>query len=74
MADPFTAPVSYENLADFIRENPNRIYRYWIYRHGYTPYEQKQCYSDESLFEETRAIRMNRCSRKPVRGLAFCVR
>lgn len=55
MADPFTAPVSYENLADFIRENPNRIYRYWIYRHGYTPYEQKQCYSDESLFEETRA-------------------
>ena len=55
MADPFTAPVSYESLADFIRENPNRIYRYWIYRHGYTPYEQKQCYSDESLFEETRA-------------------
>lgn len=55
MADPFAAPVSYEGLADFMRENPNRIYRYWIYRHGYTPYEQKQCYSDESLFEETRA-------------------
>lgn len=55
MADPFAAPVSYKSLADFIRENPNRIYRYWIYRHGYTPYEQKQCYSDESLFEETRA-------------------
>ena len=30
-----------------------RRYRYWIYRHGSTPYEQKQCYSDESLYEET---------------------
>lgn len=55
MADPFSAPGSYDSLADFVRENLNRIYRYWIYRHGYTPYEQKQCYSDESLFEETHA-------------------
>ena len=54
MADTFSAPINYESLADFIQKNPNRIYRYWIYRHGYTPYEQKQCYSDESLFEETR--------------------
>lgn len=54
MADPFSTPVFYENFADFLHENPNRIYRYWIYRHGYTPYEQKQCFSDESLFEETR--------------------
>ena len=53
MADPFFIPSSYDSLADFVRENPNRIYRYWIYRHGYTPYEQKQCYSDESLYEET---------------------
>lgn len=55
MADPFSAPVCYESFAAFLRDNPNRIYRYWIYRHGYTPYEQKQCFSDESLFEETGA-------------------
>lgn len=55
MAEPFTNPVCYENFASFLQKNSNRIYRYWIYRHGYTPYEQKQCYSDESLFEETYA-------------------
>lgn len=55
MVEPFTAPVSYESFSDFILANPKRIYRFWIYRHGYTPYEQKQCYSDESLFEETSA-------------------
>lgn len=53
MVNPFSNPLSYDSLGDFIRKNPSRIYRYWIYRHGYTPYEQKQCYSDESLYEET---------------------
>lgn len=53
MADPFFAPACYKGFDDFLRANPNRIYRYWIYRHGYTPYEQKLCFSDESLFEDS---------------------
>lgn len=68
MADPFSSPISYESLADFIRENPGRIYRYWVYRHGYTPYEQKQCYSDESLFEETHARLGVLCEVIPLSG------
>jgi len=55
MADPFSAPACYGSFASFLHENPSRIYRYWIYRHGYTPYEQKQCFTDESLFEENHA-------------------
>ena len=55
MTDPFSVPVVYGGFKHFLQENPNRIYRYWVYRHGYTPYEQKKCFPDESLFESTHA-------------------
>ena len=43
----------YDNFCDFAKRNKNIIYRYWIYRRGYTPYEEHNKFMDESLFEET---------------------
>jgi len=51
----FLPVASYQSMADFLRTNPNRIYRYWIYRHSYTPYEQKQCFTDQSRYEQDQA-------------------
>lgn len=31
----------------------DRVYRYWIYRRMFTPYEQKQCFMDESVYVDT---------------------
>lgn len=47
--------ASYQGMGDFLKANPNRIYRYWIYRHSYTPYEQKQCFMDQSRYEQDQA-------------------
>lgn len=30
----------------------DRVYRYWVYRRGFTPYEQEEKFEDESMFED----------------------
>lgn len=55
MNDVFTAMTVYDDFKQFFEQNPNRIFRYWVYRRMYTPYEQKQSYMDESFFEQSQA-------------------
>lgn len=56
MSDAFTALTVYDNFKQFFEQNPDRIYRYWVYRRMFTPYEQKQAYMDESFFEQSQAL------------------
>lgn len=30
----------------------DRVYRYWVYRRGFTPYEQEEKFEGESMFED----------------------
>lgn len=41
MSDAFTSLTVYDNFKQFFEQNPGRIYRYWVYRRMFTPYEQK---------------------------------
>ena len=44
MSDAFAALTVYDDFKQFFEQNPDRIYRYWVYRRMFTPYEQKQAY------------------------------
>lgn len=35
----------------FLIDNSDRIYRFWVYKRMFTPYEQEQKFSDESQYE-----------------------
>ena len=56
MSDAFSALTVYDDFKQFFEQNPGRIYRYWVYRRMFTPYEQKQSYMDESFFEQSQAL------------------
>lgn len=41
-------------MTDFetwVLDHSDRVYRYWVYRRMFTPYEQEQKFTDESCFE-----------------------
>ena len=40
MSDAFTSLTVYDDFKQFFEQNPGRIYRYWVYRRMFTPYEQ----------------------------------
>lgn len=44
--------LAYDDFKRFMYDNWNTIFRYWIYRRQYTPYEQDQKFTDESVFED----------------------
>lgn len=46
---------TYTDFHAFIKAHESEIFRYWIYRRVFTPYEQKECFMDESIFEDTHA-------------------
>jgi len=50
---PFSAVLSYNGIVDFFTNNPNRIFRYSVYRRMFTPQETDKKYSDQSFFEST---------------------
>ena len=51
-----TFPQSvYESFADFVKATENRIFRFWVFKKFYTPYELERKFSDESLYEDTMA-------------------
>lgn len=56
MNDAFAEMTVYDDFKQFFMQNPNRIFRYWVYRRMFTPYEQKQAYMDESFFEQSHAL------------------
>ena len=44
--------TTYDSFIDFIRKNPNRVFRYWVYKKVFTPFEQEKKFSDESRYED----------------------
>lgn len=43
--------TQYNNFESFIHQNANRVFRYWIYKRIYTPYEQDQKFINENIYE-----------------------
>ena len=44
--------IHHKSFGEFMADNQYCIYRYWIYRRGFTPYEQDNKFMDESMFED----------------------
>lgn len=40
------------DMETWMLDNSDRIYRFWIYKKVFTPYEQRMCFEDESPYEE----------------------
>lgn len=40
------------DMETWLRDLGERIYRYGIYKKLFTPYEQRECFTDESLYED----------------------
>ena len=40
----------FKTMKDFIEENKDTIFRYWIKKEKFTPYEEKMCNEYESLY------------------------
>lgn len=48
--------IEFKSIPDFFQAHKGDIFRFWVYRRVYTPYEQQQAFMDESVFEDTHAI------------------
>jgi len=44
--------TTYDSFVDFIRKNSDRVFRYWVYKKLFTPYEQEKRFMDESQYED----------------------
>lgn len=42
----------HENIKDFLKTHEGEVFRYLVYRRLFTPYEQKECFMDESIYED----------------------
>lgn len=40
------------DLTTWLLDNSDRLYRYWIYKRMWTPYEQEQKFTDESIYQD----------------------
>lgn len=45
----------YTDFHTFVKAHEGETFRYWVYRRVFTPYEQKECFMDESVFEDIHA-------------------
>lgn len=45
----------YGGFAEFIQKNQDRVFRYWVYKKMFTPYEQEQRFTDECQYESNYA-------------------
>lgn len=43
------------DLRTWLEKNKNTVFSFWVYRRGYTPYEQDLKFMDESQFEDITA-------------------
>lgn len=43
------------NFSDWLKAHPHRVYRFWVHKKSYTPYEQEQKFIDESRYESEEA-------------------
>ena len=49
------APVFYEDISKFLEQTAGRVYRFWVYKKVFTPYEIESQFIDESQYESTHA-------------------
>ena len=47
---------AYPSIESFFAAHEEQLFYFWHYRRMFTPYEQEQKFSDESVFEDTTAI------------------
>jgi len=45
----------YTDFHAFLKAHMGEVFQYWVYRRIFTPYKQKECFADESVFEDTHA-------------------
>ena len=45
----------YTSIYEFLKAHDGEVFHYWVYRRIFTPYEQNECFMDESIFEDTHA-------------------
>ncbi len=48
--------TAYPSIESFFAAHEGQFFSFWHYRHMFTPYEQEQKFSDESVFDGTTAI------------------
>ena len=46
---------TYESIADFMKATEHRIFRFWVFKKIFTPYELEHKFFDESVYEDTTA-------------------
>lgn len=49
------ASVFYDDISKFLEQTAGQIFRFWVYRKLFTPYEMEHKFMDESQFESTHA-------------------
>lgn len=42
----------HEDIKAFLKAHEGEVFRYLVYRRLFTPYEQKECFMDESVYED----------------------
>lgn len=43
----------YTDFYTFLKEHDGEAFRYLVYRRMFTPYEQNECFVDETVYEDT---------------------
>ena len=46
---------NYGTFSQFLEDKADKVFRFWVYRRMFTPFEQEQKFSDESVYESTYA-------------------
>ena len=39
------------DMETWLLDNSDRVIRYWVYKRMFTPYERKECFEDESIYD-----------------------
>ena len=48
--------TDYKSIKEFLHENKDRVYHFWVYKRMFTPYEQDKKFTDESVYEDDHAM------------------
>lgn len=47
--------VAYGSFFEFLEKNKDRVYRYWVYKKIFTPFEQEKKYMDQGEYVDSHA-------------------
>lgn len=53
--DAFAQLRVYDSFQAFFQSNPDRLYRFWVYKHVFTPLEMEKKYIDQGEYESSHA-------------------